>query len=202
MNKKRFTFAEYAPAWGVLVNQTDIPYLKTNHSQQNRFYVRGFTIIELLVVVAVIGMLSSVVLALLSDARLDARDKRRIADLQQIQKALELYHVDHATFPRESEGANGNIATNETFKTMLAPHVSGILADPAGVGNATFYYYYDGAHVCGSRSYAVLFARQMDKPANANYDQFLNTTCAGVLDGEGRGGGAESYNLIIGLSGG
>jgi len=163
---------------------------------------RGFTIIELLVVVAVIGTLSSIVLAILSDARLDARDKRRVADVQQIQKALELYYVDHNTYPRESEGANGNTATNETFQEMLAPYISGKLVDPAGVGNNTFYYYYDGAHTCGNRSYAVLFARQMDLPENANYDAFLNTTCTGILDGEGRGGGEASYNIIIGLSGG
>lgn len=158
---------------------------------------RGFTLIELIVVIAIIGMLSSVVLAVLSDARLDARDKRRIADLEQLRRALELYHVDHNYYPRESEGANGNIATNDTFKAVMRPYISGELADPAGIGDGTFYYYYDGSHTCGDRTYAVVFARQMDKPENANYDAFLNTACGGVLDGEGRGGGISSYNLRL-----
>ncbi|MFQ5540934.1 MAG: type II secretion system protein [Candidatus Paceibacteria bacterium] len=163
---------------------------------------RAFTIIELLVVVAIIGTLASVVLALVSDARLDARDKRRVADLQQLQKALELYATDNGIFPREADGANGNVAENQTFLTLIAPYISGSLLDPAGAGNPTFYYYYDGAHTCGARTYAVLFARQMDKPENANYDTFFTGTCGSVLDGEGRGGGEESYNIIIGFSGG
>ena len=163
---------------------------------------QGFTIIELLVVVALLGILSSIVLILLTDARLDARDKRRIADLEQIQKALELNVTEHQVYPKESEGASGNTATNTVFRSLIDPYISGELNDPAGIGNDTFYYVYDGAHVCGNRTYAVLFARQMDKPENSNYDQFFTATCGGVLDGEWRGGGEESYNIIIGLSGG
>ena len=53
---------------------------------------RGFTLIELLVVIAIIGILSSVVLASLNSARKKGRDARRIADLKQLQLALELYY--------------------------------------------------------------------------------------------------------------
>lgn len=51
----------------------------------------GFTLIELLVVIAIIGVLASVVLASLNTARKKARDARRVADIKQIQLALELY---------------------------------------------------------------------------------------------------------------
>jgi prepilin-type N-terminal cleavage/methylation domain-containing protein len=51
----------------------------------------GFTLIELLVVIAIIGVLASIVLASLNTARVKARDARRIADIKQIQLALELY---------------------------------------------------------------------------------------------------------------
>jgi len=162
---------------------------------------RGFTLIELIVVIAIIGFLASIVFAALTDARLDARDKGRIDELKQLEKALNLYANDHNYFPRESEGANGNTATNATFRTMLEPYLQGIPVDPSG-GTDTYFYYYDGAHTCGSKMYAVVFARQMDKPSNANYDEFLSSVCSGALDGEGRGGGTESYNIILGLSGG
>ena len=51
---------------------------------------QGFTLIELLVVIAIIGVLASVVLASLNTARKKSRDARRIADIKQIQLALEL----------------------------------------------------------------------------------------------------------------
>ncbi len=53
---------------------------------------QGFTLIELLVVIAIIGILASVILASLSSARSKGRDAKRIADLKQIQLALELYY--------------------------------------------------------------------------------------------------------------
>lgn len=58
---------------------------------------RGFTLIELLVVIAIIGLLSSVVLASLNGARLKGRDARRLADLKQMQVALELYYSSQST---------------------------------------------------------------------------------------------------------
>lgn len=56
---------------------------------------KGFTLIELLVVIAIIGLLAGVVFASLNTARQKARDARRVADLKQIQLALELYFDDN-----------------------------------------------------------------------------------------------------------
>ncbi len=62
-------------------------------------YKRGFTLIELLVVIAIIGILSSVVLASLNSARKKGRDARRIADVKQLQLALELYYDAFGEYP-------------------------------------------------------------------------------------------------------
>lgn len=60
---------------------------------------KGFTLIELLVVIAIIGILSSVVLASLNSARRKSRDARRMADLQQIKLASELYFDASSAYP-------------------------------------------------------------------------------------------------------
>ena len=65
---------------------------------------KGFTLIELLVVIAIIGILSSVVLASLNSARKKGRDARRIADIKQLQLALELYYDANGAYPAAISG--------------------------------------------------------------------------------------------------
>jgi len=60
---------------------------------------KAFTLIELLVVVAIMGLLAGMAVVALNQAREKARNARRIADIKQIQTALELYYMDQAGYP-------------------------------------------------------------------------------------------------------
>lgn len=60
---------------------------------------QGFTLIELLVVVAIIGLLSTLSILALNTARARARDAKRVADVKQIQTALEMYFNDVGAYP-------------------------------------------------------------------------------------------------------
>ena len=65
----------------------------------------GFTLIEVLIVVSIIGLLSSVVLIGLGGFRTKGADTRRIADLHQAQTALELYYSKNSLYPPSSTWA-------------------------------------------------------------------------------------------------
>lgn len=59
----------------------------------------AFTLIELLVVIAIIGILSTLAVVAIQSARSKARDSKRIADVKQMQTALELYFNDNGSYP-------------------------------------------------------------------------------------------------------
>lgn len=70
---------------------------------------KGFTLIELLVVIAIIGLLSTLAVVALNNARAKSRDAKRVADVKQMQTALELYFNDCNQYP--VIGAAGPLTT-------------------------------------------------------------------------------------------
>lgn len=60
---------------------------------------RGFSLIELIVVIAVIALLASIVLTSFNTVQFKAHDARRISEMQSAQKALELYYIAHGRYP-------------------------------------------------------------------------------------------------------
>jgi prepilin-type N-terminal cleavage/methylation domain-containing protein len=79
---------------------------------------KGFTLIELLVVVAIIGLLATLSIVSLNNARARARDARRVADIRQIQTALEFYYNDASSYPATLV-VGGTIATGSPLVTYM-----------------------------------------------------------------------------------
>jgi len=73
-------------------------FLKLNLNQGESFRA-GFTLVELLVVISIIGILSSLAVVSLNNARTKARDALRKADMAQIRTALNLYYDDKIKYP-------------------------------------------------------------------------------------------------------
>ena len=61
---------------------------------------RGFTLIEILVVIGIITILSTVGMSAYISAGKNARDQQRIKDLTAVKQALELYRHDNSSYPK------------------------------------------------------------------------------------------------------
>lgn len=79
---------------------------------------KGFTLIELLVVIAIISLLATITVIALGQARVSARDARRLSDIKQMQTALALYIHDAGVYP--SDLSTGTIAYGaNTYMTII-----------------------------------------------------------------------------------
>jgi prepilin-type N-terminal cleavage/methylation domain-containing protein len=118
--------------------------MKTNLRQ-------GFTLIEILIVVAIIAILASVVLVGLGPTQQSGRDARRLSDLREVQTGLELYYGKCGYYPGASAASGcptswtaatyaGLYGTNgqDGVLGMSGIGVSSVPTDPSANGK---YYY-------------------------------------------------------------
>ena len=142
---------------------------------------KGFTLIELLVVVAIIGLLASIILASLNSARVKGRDARRIADMKDIQTALELYFSNHNAYPVSATSANvatplAALVTDNDFSSL--PN------DPLG-GN----YYYVYITDANGTKYCLGAHLEGTAPSGSS------TTCTNGLTNTAPTGGSITYSV-------
>ena len=65
---------------------------------------KGFTLVELIIVMAIIGILAGVVLVNVGSQREKATRARAIADIKEMDTALEIYHADNGFYPTTQQG--------------------------------------------------------------------------------------------------
>ncbi|MBI1975439.1 MAG: prepilin-type N-terminal cleavage/methylation domain-containing protein [Candidatus Vogelbacteria bacterium] len=69
---------------------------------------KGFTMLELIVVFGLIAVLSSFAVSFLETPRSTSRDARAVEDINQLVRALQLYHIDHSVYPGGDELGAGS----------------------------------------------------------------------------------------------
>lgn len=118
---------------------------------------KGFTIIEMIIVIAVIGILTGIGLVHYQNIRELARDARRKSDLAYIRLALALYNDDYGSYPMPvaNSGAGPDISVpispattipegtifSKTENPLYPTYMSGAFVD--SVNDSENYYVYD-----------------------------------------------------------
>lgn len=135
----------------------------------------GFTLVEVLIVISIIGLLASIILVGLGGFRSKGRDTRRIADLSTIRLGLEAYYSKEGQYP-----SDGNWDNLEKQLRDAGVGINNIPNDPLSGRSEQEKYVYD---VSSDRQSYVVRAQLED--ANAaqlrdDFDGFVSSPVPGI----------------------
>jgi type II secretion system protein G len=156
-------------------------------SKNNDQSARGFTIVELSIVIVVIAILASITIVAYNGIQMRARDSQRRSDVTAITKALELYYIDNGKFPNGSGSTTINAGWSTTadaswanLATALKPYLATLPTDPIStpgssvINSATsgtnYAYFADyGGSYCGNTaSQTYIFVYRLEGSTQAN----------------------------------
>ena len=136
---------------------------------------KGFTLVEILIVVVILGILAAIVIPQFTDASTEARNSSLCSDLQALRSQIELYKVQHNDVP---------------------PAFASFVAQMTGLTDI------DGAASAGPIGDPGVYGPYMQKiPVNPFNDNYAADNINGAIDNTGTVGdnvGSWEYNETTG----
>jgi general secretion pathway protein G len=105
------------------------------HTAANRLRAtRGFTLIELMVVLVIIGVLGALIVPNLLDRADDARVTAAKTDVNNLMQALKLYKLDNQRYPSAEQGLDALVKkpTTGAVPPNWKPYIDKLPSDPWG----------------------------------------------------------------------
>jgi general secretion pathway protein G len=91
----------------------------SNKLRQNKIHERGFTLLEIMVVLVIIGVLAAMVAPRFIERADEAKVDSTKAQMKTIAQALKLYRLQHGSYPSSSEGINALVTADKNGKRYL-----------------------------------------------------------------------------------
>lgn len=123
-------------------------WVNRHSSFSDRQNQRGFTIVELLIVIVVIGILAAITIVAYNGIQQRARDARVDAALTQVKSTIEMYKIDNGSYPNVCGGADIGCSFSSLSSALVPTYISA-LPTIAGLSQ-----YVTGS--AASNSYAIL----------------------------------------------
>jgi len=101
------------------------------HTTQSKSQ-RGFTLIEIMVVVVILGLLGTLVVQAVGGRPDQAREVKATNDIGSLESALKLYKLDNFTFPTQAQGLKALISNPSGSKNWRGPYIEKLPNDPWG----------------------------------------------------------------------
>ena len=111
-----------------------------NMNKQNK---KGFTLVELVVVIAILGILAGIAIPRFMEANKAARGAKIVADMRTIESAVNIYYVTHGSYPADKDAPGfANIVNGGTWPTppignFTISHTMGSTGDDPTSGTCT-----------------------------------------------------------------
>lgn len=136
---------------------------------------RGFTLIELMVVVVILGILAAFIVPKLMDRPEQARRTKATADIRSLEEALGLFKLDNGFYPSTEQGLQA-LVSKPTVGRIPSKYAEGgyLRKVPADPWETPYVYLMPGVH--------------------GDYD-IISYGADGVPGGEGNNGDVQSWEL-------
>ena len=147
----------------------------------------GFTIVELLIVIVVIGILATISVVAIGQSKAKARDSRRITDAKAIIKVLEMYYTENGEYPiansPSASAMNGwsstsDMASWDALSVRVAKYAPGGLPEelqPQTGGNVNSTNYSITTYYCTRQTYILVVRSETGGGGIEG-----SSTCAGI----------------------
>jgi general secretion pathway protein G len=134
----------------------------------------GFTLLELLIVIVIIGILALLIIPNITSAPKKARDTKRKTDITTLRKGLEEYFVNNNVYPDHTAAA-----PNDGLNALTqgsAPIVKDVPVDPKNTG--VLVYTYTSANSNSTYTLKACLENDQDSGANVSTDSTCGSATA------------------------